>query len=543
MKKFLTILVFASVVFSLPSMVSAASYTETAVTGLGAGYFMPWGTFGDGMCAFSDGDKYGYINSEGKVAIGCQYSLNNYEFASSEFSEGVARTVINDKICFIDKTGKTVLATKYSYSANANQYGWSDTSNWGIAAFHEGRACIVGDNGKWGFIDKTGKAVTDFVFTVGAKFENGKAYVSFEGGNSNIIDLNGNKLFPRDYGNIEKQEDGSWYCYDLTLHPEIEVPTFSRTAYDTNSYDIYDANLNFVKTVEVNKEYETPGRLDLSRTINKYGLDQNRYSYATEVSNGLVMAELKESDSDGNFKVLIDPTTKREFAFPPFVTAEEFNDDGICVIGRRCPEGNVMYIKIGAVDTKGNLLVPFNYLGSSWAKKFNDGLLLAQRASDQRLVVVKLAGAASSAPTAAATPLSYHATPSLTKVIVNGETTDVNAYNIGGYNFYKIKDLQYLCAGTGFAFTAGWNEKARAVELTTGTPETLDPISTEASMLREAAPSSATLYKDGKKMSLTAYNIGGYTYFKLRDIGGLFGFDPIWNEKDKSITLKLIGEE
>lgn len=397
MKKFLNILVFAMMVFSMPGAVFASTYTETAVTGLGSGYYMAWGTFGDGMCAFSDGEKYGYVNAEGKVAIGCKFSLNGYGFASSEFSEGVARTVINDKICFIDKSGKTVLATNYSYSANETQYSWSDTMDWGIAAFHEGRACIVGDNGKWGFIDKTGNAVTEFLFTIGAKFENGKAYVSFEGGGSNLIDLNGNKLLPRDYGRIDEQEDGSWYCYDLTFHPEIEVSTFFGTAYDTNSYDVYDTNFNYIKTVDVNKEYETPGRLDLLRTIHQYGLGQDRYSYAYEVGNGLLLAELKKFDADGNFKVFINPATKKELAIPLFLTAEEFNDDGICVIGRRCPEGNVMYIKIGAVDTKGNLLVPFNYLGSSWAKEFNNGLLLAQRASDRKLVVVKLAGAGATA--------------------------------------------------------------------------------------------------------------------------------------------------
>ncbi|WP_419821935.1 WG repeat-containing protein [Anoxybacterium hadale] len=395
MKKYLIILIFMAMVFSVPAAVSAETYTETVVTGLGSGYYMAWGTFSEGMCAFSDGEKYGYVNSDGKVAIDCKLSLVAYGFASSEFSEGVARTVINDKICFIDKSGKTVLATNYSYSANANQYSWSDTMNWGIAAFHEGRACVVGDNGKWGFIDKTGNAITDFLFTIGAKFENGKAYVSYEGGGSNLIDLNGNKLFPRDYGRIDEKEDGSWYCYDLTFHPEIEVGTFFGTAYDTNSYDVYDANCTYIKTVKVDKKYETPDRIDFLRAIHQYGFDQNRYSYAYEVGNGLVLAELKEFDEDGNYRVLIDIATKKELAIPPFVTAEEFNDDGICVIGRRCPENNVSYIKIGAIDMKGNLLVPFNYLGSSWAKKFNNGFLLAQRASDHKLVVVKLAGAKS----------------------------------------------------------------------------------------------------------------------------------------------------
>ena len=538
MKKFLIVLVFSVIALSMPVTASAATYTETVVTGLGAGYFMPWGTFGEGMCAFSDGEKYGYVNSEGKVVIGCKYSLSDYGFASSEFSEGVARTVINDKICFIDKIGKIVLTTKYNYSANANQYGWSNTKEAGIAAFHEGRACIVDDNGKWGFIDKTGNAVTAFAFTDGTKFENGKANVHFESG-FNLIDLNGNKLLPQDYDRINKQEDGSWYCYDLTFLPDVEVSFFSGTAYDTNSYDVYDANLNYVKTVEVNKKYEIPSAIDFSKTINQYGLDKNRYSYAYDIGRGLVWAEVEVTDADGNFKVFVDTATKKEFEIPLFLTAEEFNDDGICVIGRRCPVNNVIYTKIGAVDTKGNLLVPFNYLGSSWAKEFNDGLLLAQRASDEKLVVVKLAGAASSE--AVSVP-SYNAKPCLTKIIADSETTSVNAYNIGGYNYYKIKDLQYICADTSWAFTAAYNEKTRTIELTTAAPENYDSLSVKVLTPKNAVPSNANLIKDGKKLSLTAYNIDGYTYFKLRDIGDLFGFDPIWNESDRSITFKFVEE-
>lgn len=336
MKRVIVALAFAVVAFCMPVTASAETYTDTVVTGLGSGYFMPWGTFGEGMCAFSDGENYGY-------------------------------------------------------SANANQYNWSDTKNFGIAAFHEGRACIVGDNGKWGFIDKTGKAVTAFEFTSGTKFENGKANVHFASG-CNLIDLNGNKLLPKDYDRIDKQEDGSWYCYDLTFHLDVEVGIFCGTAYDTNSYDVYDANLNYVKNVAVNKKYERPSAFDFSSTLNRYGLDKTRYSSARDIGNGLVLVELEEFDADGNHKVLIDAVTKKELPIAPFVIAEEFNDDGICVIGRCCTVNLVNYIKIGAIDAKGNLLVPFNYLGSSWAKEFNDGLLLAQRASDNKLVVVKLTG-------------------------------------------------------------------------------------------------------------------------------------------------------
>ena len=42
---------------------------------------------------------------------------------------------------------------------------------------------------------------------------------------------------------------------------------------------------------------------------------------------------------------------------------------------------------------------------------------------------------------------------------------------------------------------------------------------------------------DGKEVSLTAYNIGGANYFKLRDIGQTFDFGIGWDDATRTITI------
>ena len=52
-----------------------------------------------------------------------------------------------------------------------------------------------------------------------------------------------------------------------------------------------------------------------------------------------------------------------------------------------------------------------------------------------------------------------------------------------------------------------------------------------------ANPSSAKIILDGEEISLTAYNIGGNNYFKLRDIGETFNFGIGWDNASKTITI------
>ena len=97
--------------------------------------------------------KYGYINTEGKLVIDCQYDFTD------EFSEGLARVQKNGKYGFIDKQGNVVIDFIYDEANN-----FSD----GLALVRQGEEWGKNDKGKkvankgvWKYIDKEGKIVLE----------------------------------------------------------------------------------------------------------------------------------------------------------------------------------------------------------------------------------------------------------------------------------------------------------------------------------------------------------------------------------------------
>lgn len=131
------------------------------------------------------------------------------------------------------------------------------------------------------------------------------------------------------------------------------------------------------------------------------------------------------------------------------------------------------------------------------------------------------------------------ATPTSAKVLVNGESKAFDAYEIGGSNFFKLRDLAYVLSGTEKQFEVGWDGAASAISLTSGQAYT--PVGGEmagkGAGAQTAKPSAAKIILDGKEISLTAYEIGGNNYFKLRDIGETFGFGIGWDGESQTITI------
>jgi len=54
---------------------------------------------------------------------------------------------------------------------------------------------------------------------------------------------------------------------------------------------------------------------------------------------------------------------------------------------------------------------------------------------------------------------------------------------------------------------------------------------------KEASPTNAAILIDGKAVKLTAYNIDGNNYFKLRDIGAAFDFGVEWDGTRNTIVI------
>jgi len=137
----------------------------------------------------------------------------------------------------------------------------------------------------------------------------------------------------------------------------------------------------------------------------------------------------------------------------------------------------------------------------------------------------------------ASTKAALHST--LT-ILMNGKHVKVSTYNIDGYNYIKLRDVAHLINKTGKEFSVGWDAANNAIKLVSG--EDYVDVGGELAVNANgsdssATPTSSTVYLNGKQVGLTAYNIMGNNYFKLRDIGSAVNFGVDWNSDTGEISI------
>ena len=159
---------------------------------------------------------------------------------------------------------------------------------------------------------------------------------------------------------------------------------------------------------------------------------------------------------------------------------------------------------------------------------------------------LKSAGLIALAATLALAPATFSAAtktetakPSSHVVYVNGEKTNAAAYNIGGNNFFKLRDLAAVVDGTEKQFEITWNEAERSVEMQSGKAytEVGGELGKLGSANRTAKLSTDKMLKDGKQISVTAYNVDGNNFFKLRDVASQFDFGIGFDEAAKRVDI------
>ena len=126
------------------------------------------------------------------------------------------------------------------------------------------------------------------------------------------------------------------------------------------------------------------------------------------------------------------------------------------------------------------------------------------------------------------------------EILVNGKQHVMEAYNINGNNYVKLRDVAVLLNDTGKGFNIVWQEHLKAIELIPN--EHYTPVGTELQVKdkvedRNATVNTAKIYKFGEERHYDAYTIGGNTYFKLRDLGDSFDFHVGWNNALKTVTI------
>lgn len=125
------------------------------------------------------------------------------------------------------------------------------------------------------------------------------------------------------------------------------------------------------------------------------------------------------------------------------------------------------------------------------------------------------------------------------KVTLNGAKADLAAYTINRNNYFKLRDLAKALKGLDSEFEVTWNAAGQRIDLTSRTAYTA--VGGEQAALpagnKAATLTNASVYLDGKPLSLTAYSIGGNNYFKLRDLGDALGFSVDWDNATSTVTI------
>jgi len=131
------------------------------------------------------------------------------------------------------------------------------------------------------------------------------------------------------------------------------------------------------------------------------------------------------------------------------------------------------------------------------------------------------------------------AVPISSIVLVNGEEISFEAYTIKSNNYFKLRDLAYVLNGTEKQFEVVWDSENNAIYIFTGQPYTKTGIEMTGKSVggKMPVPSASTVYLNEKIIYMTAYNIGGSNYFKLRDMGQAFDFGIDWDEAQNTIMI------
>lgn len=131
------------------------------------------------------------------------------------------------------------------------------------------------------------------------------------------------------------------------------------------------------------------------------------------------------------------------------------------------------------------------------------------------------------------------ATPTASTVLVDGKEVSFDAYNISGYNYFKLRDIAMALNNTPSQFAVNWNSAKNAIEMLRG--DAYAPAGGELAKgdgkSKTALLNSAPIYLGGEQIELTAYNIGGNNYFKLRDLGDALGFGVDWDAEKGAISI------
>lgn len=124
-------------------------------------------------------------------------------------------------------------------------------------------------------------------------------------------------------------------------------------------------------------------------------------------------------------------------------------------------------------------------------------------------------------------------------VDIDGTSVDIESYNIDGSNYFKLKDIAYLLVDTKKEFGVSFDSSTNSVSIIPSTSYIKDGNEFKKTGVSsvEAIPATSKFYYAGQSVDVSAYNINGSNYFKLRDIANLVNFGVVFDPDTKTTYI------
>lgn len=341
-----------------------------------------WGFMNEGRISVRIGDKWGFLDWEGKEITPVKYDdvsqfqdsvaevrLNSlygavnaqgrevipvsYDYFG-DLQEELRNISVNGKRGFIDKEGHIVITPKYDHAWDF-QEGMAAVrqgERWGFinkegkevipiqyenypGNFSEGLAAVK-SNGKYGYIDKTGKTVLPFIYEDAQAFHRGIAAVKLQWG-WELISREGTELTPAKYEDLRCTDtyvigklNGKWALLDR----EGKQRTVAR----------YDDIFNEVQGLIEVKSNDRYGIIDTLGTE----ILAPQYDYVRVISNDTILFRCNNNKEYG-----LASHQGKELLSKRYEWLECHNESGIILFGQ---DG-----KYGAINQNGKEILPCQY--------------------------------------------------------------------------------------------------------------------------------------------------------------------------------------
>ena len=216
--------------------------------------------FNDSLLIFEENEFYGIMRKNCSVVIPAMYE------AIGELSLNRALVVLNDKVGYIDGTGKLVIELKFQFYPNCSKRG-TYKSNTAIV-MKDNKFGVINESGKtiigfnqtdlgeiktltafkkgdvWGFKDLTGKVLINPAYDYAESFQNGIALVELAG-KQGVIDSKGLVILPVNFTDVSRLTndlllvaDGNLYGVYSNLGKELVPIRYRRITQDNAEYFI-----------------------------------------------------------------------------------------------------------------------------------------------------------------------------------------------------------------------------------------------------------------------------------------------------------------